>query len=445
MPSMSMTPHMGMQITPALLNLTRLLALPSMSLYQAVQQELMENPALEEVEAHEVACPRCRIPAVNGGCLCDGERAMPDWRAGERANESDVLQAVAAPSTLLDSLLADLYASLPSSEHPLALAVLGNLDERGLLIETAAEIAGALGVAEERVARIVQLVRELGPCGIATGNTRDRLLAQLDALLAEGISFPHVRAVIAEHLDNLGARRDRHIARCLGITVADITAVRQFIQRHLWPYPAQAALSCPAEPDQRPYRTPDLVIGERDGAVKVELVHPATHLLRLNPLYQQLARRSISLSEAEHGHVQEYLHRAATFLANLRQRETTLQRVGEAIIVRQQRFLRDGVRHLVPMTRLDIAAVVGMHESTVSRAVADKTALLPNGTLWPLSAFFAPALRVHDVLHEMVINEPEPRSDQQLARLLTERGYQVARRTVAKYREQMHIPPCQLR
>jgi RNA polymerase sigma-54 factor len=440
---MSMTARMGMQITPALLNLTRLLALPSMSLHQAVQQELMENPALEEVEAHDAACPRCRTPA--GGCLCDGERAVPDRRAAEHAEESDALQAVAAPSTLLDALLADLYASLPSREHPLALAVVGNLDERGFLIESAAEIAGALGVAEERVASIVQLVQELGPCGIATRNTRDCLLAQLDALGAEGMSFPHVRTVIAEHFDNLGARRDTHIARCLDITVADVAAVREFIQRQLWPYPAQGAQSCPGEPDRRPYRTPDLMISECDGAFTIDVVRPATRLLRLNPLYQQLARRSSSLSEAERGHVQEYLQRAMTFLANLRQRETTLQRVGEAIIVRQQRFLRDGVRHLVPMTRLEIAAAVGMHEATVSRAVTDKTALLPNGTLWPLSAFFAPALRVHDVLREMVVNEPEPLSDQQLTRLLSERGYHVARRTVAKYREQMHIPPCQVR
>jgi RNA polymerase sigma-54 factor len=168
-------------------------------------------------------------------------------------------------------------------------------------------------------------------------------------------------------------------------------------------------------------------------------------MLRLNPLYQQLARQAASLDESEREHVQEFVARARTFLANLRQRESTLQRIGEAIVARQEEFLHHGVRHLAPMTRTEIAAELGLHESTVSRATSDKAALLPDLKLLPLSEFFVAARGVQDVLRELIENEREPLSDAELARLLGEQGYSIARRTVAKYREQMQIPPSNLR
>jgi RNA polymerase sigma-54 factor len=165
----------------------------------------------------------------------------------------------------------------------------------------------------------------------------------------------------------------------------------------------------------------------------------------LSPLYQELARNADSLSIDERKHVQEFLNRALMFISNLGKRQSTLLRVGEAIVAHQQAFLRYGLRHLAPMTRLELAAELGLHESTVSRVVVDKTAVLPAGRVWPLSAFFTSTLCVQDVMRELVVAEPRPLSDQKLAQLLAERGFPVARRTVAKYRAQMQILPCQLR
>lgn len=443
---MSMSPDMSMRVTPALLNLAHLLTLPTMALHQAVQQELNENPALEEIETSDAPCARCGGPVVEGLCLrCASEPLDPDRLAPSADEEFDQLLFVAAPRNLTEVLLADLYASLPTSEHPIALALVGNLDDQGFLPDDPADIAATLNVSLERLEAVLRRVRELGPPGIATRSTRECMLAQLDALEAEGVTCAHARTIVADYLEDLGARRYTHIARQLRISADEVEAVRTFIQQNLWPYPAQAALSAAGEPDRTRYRTPDLAISEQDNRFVVEVLHSPTRLLRLAPLYQDLARRAASLAEDERTHVQEYVARARMFLANLRQRESTLQRIGEAIVSRQEEFLRHGVRHLVPMTRSEIAAELGLHESTVSRATTDKTALLPTGEPWPLSEFFVAARSVQDVLRELIANESQPRSDQELSQALTEMGFPIARRTVAKYREQLKIPPSHLR
>lgn len=444
--NMSMTAKMGMHISPTLLELTRLLALPRLSLYQAVQHELMENPALDEIEDNEEVCIGCDSVVVGGLCLvCVPGQGGDESTLHQADDEHDSLRLVAAPRSTADDLLTDLYASLPASEHLVALAVVGSLDSRGFLRETPQDIADGLGVVVQRVDTVIQLLRDLGPAGIAAHDAQQCLLAQLDALAAEGISCDLARAVLTDYLDDLSAHRFSHIARQLGITAAQVEAVHEFIRKHLWPYPAEYIDSIRPEPDRRHYRTPDLVVREREGCCTVEVIPIGTGSLRLSPVYQELARCADTLSIAERKHVQEFVKRAQMFISNLCKRDSTLQRVGEAIVARQQAFLHYGLRHLVPLTRLDVASELGLHESTVSRVVTDKTALLPNGQLWPLSAFFTSTLCVQDVMRELVVKGPQPLSDQKLAQLLAERGFPVARRTVAKYRAQMQILPWQLR
>jgi len=443
---MSMMPEMGMRVTPALLNLAQLLALPSMDLQQLVQQELNENPALEEVETYEAACSRCGSLVVDGICLnCASGDAVSEGPPARRDEEIDPLLFVAAPRSLTETLLHDLYASLPEYEHPIALALVGNLDERGFLAEELDVLAETLGVDQARVEAVLQRLRELGPPGIAARDTQECLLIQIDLLAAQGVTCPHVRAIVADHFDDLGAGRFKQIARSLRASADEVEAARAFIRRFLWPYPAQAATADSAPPQRTRYRTADIAIVRRDEGFSVEVLHSPRRVLRLNPLYQDLARKAATLPDDERSHVQEYIARARVFLTNLRQRESTLQRIGESIVTRQEPFLRHGVRHLAPMTRAEIAAELGVHESTVSRAIADKTALLPNGTLLPMSEFFVAARGVQDVLRELIINEARPLSDEELAKLLAERGHPIARRTVAKYRDLMKIPPSHLR
>ncbi|GAB4129222.1 MAG: RNA polymerase factor sigma-54 [Roseiflexaceae bacterium] len=442
---LSMTPEMGMRATPALLNLAHLLALPTLELSQAIQQELAENPALEEAETQEESCPRCGGPLLDQICLRCAHDTTGEGDLSREPDEFDPLLVVAAPRNISEILLADLRASLPESEHPIALALIGSIDERGFLADDPNELADRLGVAYKRIELVLQRLRELGPPGIATRNTRECLLAQIDALATQGVSCPHAREVVDQYLEDLAARRLRPIAKELHISQDAVEQVRLFVRRHLWPYPLQAASDTPAAPQRTRYRTADLVIVERDGQFVVEILSSSRRVLRLNPLYQDLARQAASLPEEERAHVQAFVGRARVFLANLRQREQTLQRIGEAIVEHQQAFLQHGVRHLTPLTRAEIALEIGVHESTVSRATANKTALLPNRTLLPLSEFFVAARGVQDVLRELIEQEQTPLSDEELAQMLKERGYSIARRTVAKYRDLLRIPPSHLR
>lgn len=443
---MSMMPEMGMRVTPALLNLAQLLALPSLDLQQLVQQELAENPALDEVETYEATCTRCNSMVVDGLCInCASSDSINDNPPPRQDDEIDPLLFVAAPRSMGETLLNDLYASLPASDHPIALALVGNLDDRGFLADEPEMIADLLGIELARVEMVLQRLRELGPPGIATRDTQECLLVQVDQLAAQGVTCPHVREIIADHFEDLGAGRFKQIARQLRISADDVDAARTFIKRHLWPYPSQATSADAAPPQRTRYRTADIAILRRDEEFVVEVLHSPRRVLRLNPLYQDLARKAATLPDEERAHVQEYIARARVFLTNLRQRESTLQRIGESIVVRQEGFLLHGVRHLAPMTRAEIAAELGVHESTVSRATADKTALIPNGTLLPMSEFFVAARGVQDVLRELISNEAHPLSDEELAKLLGEHGYPIARRTVAKYRDLMKIPPSHLR
>lgn len=266
-------------------------------------------------------------------------------------------------------------------------------------------------------------------------------MTQLTILEQQSIANPYVQVLIEQFFDDLGEHRYPEIARQLGIKVDEVKAARDFIQKHLWPYPAQIGFGANSATEHIRYRRPDVEIRDQDGTFIVEIARSPRRRLQLNPTYLELAKQAASLDDEEREHVQEYVARARTFLANLRQRETTLYRVTEVIVERQEAFLRHGVRHLVPMTRTEIATELGLHESTVSRATADKTALLPDRTLLPVSEFFVAARGVQDVMRELIEHEDKPLSDADLVALLTEQGYSIARRTVAKYREQMHIPP----
>jgi RNA polymerase sigma-54 factor len=274
---------------------------------------------------------------------------------------------------------------------------------------------------------------------------RTCLLAQIEALATAGCTCAYASEIVGSHLDDLGEHRYRQIARALGCSTSEVETAQCFIQQHLYPYPAAALPSGSQAADQPAYMLPDVAIVAEQGKFVVEVLHSPRRVLRLNPLYRDLARQTVQLDDETREHVQHYMARTRTFLANLRQRETTLRQISEVLIERQEEFLRHGVRHLAPLTRAEIAAVLGIHESTVSRAIADKSVVLPCGKQIALSEFFVAARPVQDALRELVANETSPLSDAELARMLQAQGHRVARRTVTKYREQLRILPSTLR
>jgi RNA polymerase sigma-54 factor len=441
---MMMVPGMEMRTTPALVSLAHALALPTLALQQLVQHELEYNPALDEIEQEESTDNDTDEPPDDS--LWSQLAPLSDFSSTSWNGENtDPFRSVTAPYQLTEHLLTDLHASLPTSEYPVARLLVESLDDQGFLVEEPETIAQMLSVSLERVEGVLYHLRELGPPGIATRDVRECLLAQLDALAARGSVMPGAHEMVRDYLDDLGAHRHVRIARQMGISVEQVNAVRAFVQQNCWPYPAPALHGGAAHANRPRYRLPDIAVFAHAGSFAVEVLQSPRRFLHINPLYQDLARHSRHLESDAREHVQDHVGRARTFLNTLQRRDSTLRAVGNAVVKRQRDFLRKGVRHLKPMTRAEIAAETGVHESTVSRAVADKSIVLPDGSLIPFSDFFVSARPVQDILRDLITNETRPLSDAELADLLTEQGHNVARRTVAKYRDQMQILPSTLR
>lgn len=213
-----------------------------------------------------------------------------------------------------------------------------------------------------------------------------------------------------------------------------------------------------------PYVTPDVIISIVDGEFHVEVTGTSRGDLRVNPLYQELAQRLrrrggigsaagdpsflIQTSDQDREHIREAVARAKQFIGKIQQRRETLLKISTCICELQEDFLREGVRELRPLTRSQVAQHIGVHESTVSRATANKFVMLPNRKVIPFSDFFTPSLSVKDVIREIIEAESRngrPLSDMRIRELLVHRGYRIARRTVAKYRAELKILPSTVR
>jgi RNA polymerase sigma-54 factor len=196
------------------------------------------------------------------------------------------------------------------------------------------------------------------------------------------------------------------------------------------------------------YILPDVIIAKGESDFEVEVVESRRFMLRVNPMYTRISSelpKSGALSSEDKRHVQQYVGRAKLFIANINQRRQTIHNITNCLVDKQRDFLEKGVRHLRPLSRAAVAAELGIHESTVSRATAAKYVMLPDGEVIPFSHFFTPSLSVKDIIKEMIEKEGRPLTDAQIAERLRERGIEIARRTVAKYRMQLDILPSSLR
>lgn len=454
---MQMTPQMQMKASPALIALNNMLIMSTLDLQQMIQQELEENPALELNEAEDL-CQRCGRPFSGSTCmfcLQEDMRTMEadrdDYTGPMEDDEFDPLMLVAAPPSMAESLIRDLRASLPAEDHAIAEFMVGSLDDQGYLECTLEDVCNTLGIDMERVERVLFKLQEVGPVGVGARDVPECLLLQMRRLEQEGVTHPQVERIIREHWTDLGEHRYGAIAQALGMAYEDVVAARDFIRQYLRPFPLERGSSDgTVRPTQTAYLTPDVIIRDEEGQLVAEVVESQRYFLRLNPLYQELAKQAVRGNEAgvsseEKDHLTQFVGRAQLFLTNLRQRRETIRRIANYLIERQEPFLRHGVRFLEPLTRAEVAAAIGVHESTVSRATANKHVQLPSYEVIPFSHFFTASLSIKDVLLELVTKEARPLTDQELVEMLRQLGFDVARRTVAKYRNQLKILPSTLR
>jgi len=447
--------------SPTLITFAQLLQMPGTDLQQLVRAEIEQNPALELVERE--VCLLCGRPLRRGicyDCLRRDAEALPNDERGAVPvdDDFDPLMSVAAPRSRGEMLMEALASAVPEADVFIGEYLIGSLDERGFLPEGILnEVVRGLQVSPARARRVLEALQHCGPAGIAARDARECLLLQIERLEAHGAVPPLVRTLVTEHLDELGRGLHTQLSRTLGVSPHEILNARDFIRNRLRPFPitdgGEEAQTW-ASPSDTPYVTPDVILRHdpaHPGEYLIEVAESRRYSVRLNPLYRRLAE---SLRESEGGagmpqsereHILFQVARAQQFMGHLRERYGTLRRVAAEVVARQKDYLDFGVRRLVPLTRAQIAVSLGLHESTVSRAVADKYVLLPSQELAPFSQFFEAARPVEDVLRELIAGESEPLTDDQLAEQLAERGYPVARRTVAKYRTRLGLLPSHLR
>jgi RNA polymerase sigma-54 factor len=228
-----------------------------------------------------------------------------------------------------------------------------------------------------------------------------------------------------------------------------VTDIWQFVKANLNPYPTAAFTAAVSGDSARTLVRPDVLIRMIDDELTVEVVESRRFNLRVAPIYSALSSklRSNDTTEDEKQHVRQYVGRAKFFIDNINRRRATIQRIAEALVDRQRDYLVHGVQHLVPLTRAEVGELIGMHESTVSRATAEKYVMVPSGEVVPFSHFFTASLGVKDQIRRMIDAEDpsHPLSDQEIADALAADGVALARRTVAKYRDELQILPARLR
>jgi RNA polymerase sigma-54 factor len=459
----------SMKVSPRLVAMNHVLELSSMELQELINAEISENPALELLD--KPICPRCGAaldkpvcphcmtanrPAAESEAAQEGDQAYnrddyfyeegPSMARRDPDNDFDPMVHVASELSLQERLLRELGAILAPDQMAIAEFLIGNLDERGFLEVSSEDVARILEVPLEDVQAVLKELQQQEPIGVGARDLKECLLLQVDYLEQQGIVHPHVRSVVEHHLDQLGEHKYSRIAQEMHIGSQQVSEAAQFIKKYLNPFPAQGA---PADGSSLGYVLPDVIISKRDRGFEVDVVESKRFFLRINPLYRELMMRSQqeaeSLNDNEKKHIQQYVSRARLFMANIDQRRQTLQRIVAFLVGFQGEFLDKGVRHLRPLTRAMVAAELGVHESTVSRATAAKYVMLPSGQVVPLSDFFTPSLSAKDVIKDIIEHETEPLTDEQIADMLGKAGVVVARRTVAKYREQLGILPSILR
>ena len=464
--SQQIQPVLQTKVTPKQIAANYILQMSSVELQEAIAQELDENPALEMDELPN--CPICGRPVSGNYCTecmprkndADGDetRLSTDDLPGdgvvrlrEEDDEFDPIARAEADFTLEDHLTWNLHALLPTRLHPVADHIIGALDSNGFLTETEAEVAAQCGVSVDDVGQVLAAMKGLEPIGIGSRSITESLLAQVEYLRElNELEIPaHAEAVIGEHLADLGERRFREVAAAVGATQRDVTAVWEFLKSNLNPYPTAAFTAAVNGDSSRGIIRPDVLIREIDGELTVEVVESRRFSLRVAPIYSSLSSklRSAETTESEKQHVRQYVGRAKFFIDNINRRRATIQRIAECLVERQRDYLLHGVQHLVPLTRAEVGELIGMHESTVSRATAEKYVMIPTGEVVPFSHFFTASLGTKDQIRRMIESEDpaRPYSDQEIADALAEEGIALARRTVAKYRDELQILPARLR
>ncbi len=446
--------RMQTRIGPQLVLSVQLLRLSSAALEEQVRQEIVENPALELVEGW-YRSGEDRSPLLEDGAHWTGRGSrraggLASARFDSEHGAEDMLENLPARRTVVEQLTEQVALLVDASEIDTAVGLLHCLDARGYLKETPEELARLLGADRSTVERLIRTLHELEPPGIGAHDLRECFLIQCAHLEVEGLDCRIASRILNEAWDDFLHWRWERVSRRLRLSHEALEEARCFICRNLYPYPLGMIQDSDVS-DGLTYA--DFVVrrAQRGSWMKFRLEIPGEEAfeLRISESFESALKAGDGegggLASPERVWAQAQAERARLFMASLAQRWTTLRRIGEFLIEYQADFLEQGPRALRPLTRAEVAGALGLHESTVSRAVSEKTIQLPGGCILPLSDLFDGSLPVKEAIRQLLSRKQEPLSDREITERLQAEGFDVARRTVAKYRDQLRIPANYLR
>jgi len=480
-------------LAPQLQQSLALLQAPTLELKALVEQELQQNPVLEEASGAEqdlqAKDDQEESPAPDAADLAEPpadldfdptteksagepvddfqaefERLVQldqEWRdhfaqtnlpirasAEEEEKRQFMFDSLVAGTSLQETLLEQVRESaLPEEQWPIAEMLVGNVDDYGYLKATLEELASSTGLSADKILEVLKVVQSFEPAGVGARDLRECLLLQLER---QGEQNTLEYRIVNEFMDALGKRRIPEIARGTDTTVEQVQEALARIAR-LEPRPGRAFL-----PDNDQYVLPEVFVRKSGDDYVVTTNNEHIPHLRISNTYKDLMAQRENSSEVRN-YIREKIRAGKFLIKSLHQRQETILNIAKEIVNRQREFMAKGVAALKPLTMVQVAQVVGVHETTVSRAVSGKYMQTPQG-IFEMKYFFTAGIQtangdgmsntsVKDMIADIFKQEDasKPLSDQEVVRMLKDKGIVIARRTVAKYRTELNILPSNLR
>ncbi len=448
-------------LAPQMRKSLEILQASTLELSQIINQALEMNPTLEDV-SESISLDEMGPDPEEADSLAHLNETDDDWRdraimqtqaspwtTEDEERRQRLYDSIVAPVTLQQHLHQQLDQSMVDDRiRQAADAIIGNLDERGFLDLPARELGIRLEIPAKTLNAALKLVQSFDPAGVGAANIPESLLLQLEH---KGEKDTIEYRIVRDHLEELARKRYPQIAKALGTSIERITEAAQRIGR-LTPNPGGDF-----NPSGNPYVQPDVVIEKNDeGRLEARLTGENLPNLRINDFYKDMIGKE-GIDAKARQFLRDQIRDGRSLIRAVSLRQETILAIAHQLIDRQPEFFRKGPRFLRPLTMNEVADALGMHATTISRAVAGKHLLTPHG-LMEMRAFFATGYQteggegvsnagVREAIQQLVAQEnpAKPLSDEALMKSLAKQGIKVARRTIAKYREQLNILPSHLR
>lgn len=447
-------------MTPELIQAIQILQFNTQELDEFVQEELMQNPVLEfdktyddkskdEVSKSEEldakACAEADIDLREKVKEAEyDDISYKQWEySRDRDDDYSYEQFVSKDETLEDSLLLQLtFSSLKDKDLKIGRFLVEAIDDNGYLTVSTEEVAKVFHVEVEQVENVLDVIQTFEPSGVGARDLKECLIIQL---AAKGLLEDTVEYIILHHLEDLGENRISKVAKTLNLPIGQVQMVCDLI-RSLEPKPGR----CFSSGSNVKYITPDVTVEKVDGTYQVITNEYSAPRLMVSPYYSNLARSATDDAELNK-YLNEKYNAAIWLIKSIEQRKQTIFNVVDAVIKHQKDFLDYGPKYLRTLTLKQVADDLGIHESTVSRAINGKYMQTPRG-VFEIKYFFSSGVTGSDgegvssnsiksMIKEIIDGEDpkSPYSDQDMVKMLSERGIEISRRTVAKYREGLNI------